>query len=208
VYSVYHGSTTHWMSPKIVKNQIVKIQFHCALIQSIQFTALVTKADQSANKIYKAHWGIVIALSHSTNSKFSTPLIYKAKHAAIKCTKNLPQAGILNLIFQIYSSSVIVSTITIKVPHAKNHSKSLFVHISGKNNAIIMRNMIYTTIPCIVGTGFLVHFRSFHGLSRIFNFLKILIPHRERNVVKARIHRQVVRIFIICNMNKNLIYFY
>ena len=42
----------------------------------------------------------------------------------------------------------------------------------------------------------------------MFNFLKILIPHRDRNVVNARIHRQVVRIFIIDNMNKNLIYFY
>ena len=142
MYSVYDGSTTHWINPNIVKNQIVKTQFPCALIQSIQFTALVTNADQIANAIYKTHWGKTIALSHSINSKFSIQLIYKAKHAAIKCTKNLAQAGILNFIFQIYSSSVISSTITIKVPHAKNPSKSLFVHISGKNNAIMMRNMI------------------------------------------------------------------
>jgi hypothetical protein len=142
VYSVYDGSTTRWINPKIVKNQIVKIQFHCALIQSIQFTALVTNADQIAKAIYKTHWGKTIALSHSINSKFSIQLIYKAKHAAIKCTKNLAHAGILNFIFQIYSSSVIISTITIKVPHAKNPSNNLLVRISGKNRAIITRKMI------------------------------------------------------------------
>ena len=192
----------------MVKNQIVKIQFHWALIQSIRFTALVTNADQIAKAIYRTHWGKTIALSQSINSKSWIQLIYKAKHAAIKWTKNLARAGILNFIFQIYSNSVIISTTTIKVPHAKNQSNNLFVHISGKNSAIMIRKIIYTTIHCIVGTGFLVHFKSFHGLSRIFNFLKILIPHRDRNVVKARIHRQVVRIFIIYNMNKNLIYFY
>ena len=141
MYSVYHGSTTRWINPKIVKNQIVKIQFHWALIQSIQFTALVTNADQIANRMYKAHWGTIIALLQSINSKFSIPLIYKAKHAAIRCTKNLARAGILNFIFQIYSNSVIISTITIKVPHAKNPSNSLFVHISGKNRAIIIRKI-------------------------------------------------------------------
>ena len=67
--------------------------------------------------------------------------MYKAKHAAIKCTKNLAQAGILNFIFPIYSSSVINSIITIKVPHAKNHSNNLFVRISGKNIAITMRKI-------------------------------------------------------------------
>ena len=180
----------------MVKNQIVKIQFHWALIQSIQFTALVTNADQIAKSTYKARWGIIIALLQSINSKFSIPLIYRAKHAAIKCTKNLHQAGTLNLIFPIYSSSVINSTITIRVPQAKNQSNSLLVHISGKNRAITIRNIKYTTIHCIVGTGFLVHFKSFHGLSKIFNFLKILIPHRDRNVVNAKIHKQVVQMFI------------
>ena len=57
----------------------------------------------------------------------------------------------------------------------------------------------------MVGTGFLVHFKSFHGLSNMFNFLKSLIPHRERNVVTAKIHKQVVRIFIIYGMDKNSI---
>ena len=125
----------------MVKNQIVKIQFHCALIQSIQFTALVTNADQIANKTYTARCGIMIALLQSINSKFSIPLIRRAKHAAIKCTKNLAQAGILNFIFQMYSNSVIISTITIKVHHAKNQSKSLFVRISGKNRAIIAKKI-------------------------------------------------------------------
>ena len=142
MYSVYQGSTTHSINQKIVKNQIVKIPFHCALIQSIQFTALVTNADRKANKIYNARCGIVTALSHNINSKFSIPLIYKAKHAAIKCARNLAQAGILNFIFQIYSSSVIVSTITIRVHHTKNPSNNLFVRISGKNRAIMMRNII------------------------------------------------------------------
>ena len=124
-----------------MKNQIAKIQFHCAFIQSIQFTALVTNVDRKANKTYKARCGIMIALLQSINSKFSIQLIYKAKQAAIKCTKNLPQAGILNLIFQMYSSSVIISTITIKVPHAKNQSNNLSVRISGKNNEIMMRKI-------------------------------------------------------------------
>ena len=44
-------------------------------------------------------------------------------------------------IFPIYSSSVIISTITINVHHAKNHNNNLFVHISGKNNAIIIRQI-------------------------------------------------------------------
>jgi hypothetical protein len=130
------------MSPKIVKNQIVKTQFPCALIQSIQFTALVTNADHKANNTYKARCGTTTPLSPSINSKFSTPPIRRAKHAAIKWTKNLAQAGILNFIFQIYSSSVIISTITINVPHAKNPSNNLLVRISGKNNAIMMRNII------------------------------------------------------------------
>ena len=129
------------MSPKIVKNQIVKIQFHCALIQSIQFTALVTNADQIAKSTYNARWGIIIDSLQSMNSKFSIPLTRKAKHAAIKCTKNLAHAGILNLIFHIYSSSVIISTITINVPQTKNQSNNLFVRISGKNRAIIAKKI-------------------------------------------------------------------
>lgn len=180
----------------MVKNQIVNIQFHCALIQSIQFTALVTNADQIAKATYKSRCGKTIAFHHKTNSKSCIQLRYKAKHAAIKCTRNLAHAGILNFIFPIYSSSVIISTITIKVPQAKNQSNSLLVHISGKNRAITIRNIKYTTIHCIVGTGFLVHFKSFQGLSRMFNFLKILIQHRDRNVTKARIHKQVVQVFI------------
>ena len=83
----------------------------------------------------------MIALFQSMNSKFSIPLIHRAKQAAIKCTKNLARAGILNFIFQMYSNSVIISTITIKVPHAKNHNKSLFVRISGKNRAIIAKKI-------------------------------------------------------------------
>ena len=59
----------------------------------------------------------------------------------------------------------------------------------------------------MVGTGFLVHFKSFHGLSRIFNFLKSLIPHRERNTTNAKIHNQV-RIFIIIYKNKKSEYIY
>ena len=141
MYSVYQGRTTHSINPKIVKNQIVRIQFHWALIQSIQFTALVTNADQIAKATYKSHWGKVITFHHSTISKSWIPLIYKAKHAATKWTKNLAHAGILNLIFQIYSNSVIISTITIKVPHAKNHNNNLFVRISGKNRAIMIRNI-------------------------------------------------------------------
>ena len=173
------------------------------MIQSIRFTALVTNADQIAKSTYKARWGIIIASFQNINSKFSIPLIHRDKQAAIRCTKNLARAGILNLIFQIYSNSVIISTITIKVHHAKNQSNSLFVRISGKNKAIIIRKIKYTTIHCIVGTGFLVHFRSFHGLSRMFNFLKILIPHRDRNVVIARIHKHFNRISIfITIMNK------
>jgi len=84
---------------------------------------------------------MIIASLQSMNSKFSIPLTRKAIHAAIKCTKNLAHAGILNLIFHIYSSSVIISTITINVPHAKNPSKSLFVRISGKNRAIIAKKI-------------------------------------------------------------------
>ena len=83
----------------------------------------------------------MIALLQSINSKFSIPLIRRARQAAIKCTKNLAQAGILNFIFPIYSSSVIISTITIKVPHAKNQSNNLFVRISGKNRAIIAKKI-------------------------------------------------------------------
>ena len=55
----------------------------------------------------------------------------------------------------------------------------------------------------MVGTGFLVHFKSFPGLSKMFNFLKILIPHRDRNVTNANIHKHVARIFIfLIIMNK------
>jgi hypothetical protein len=84
---------------------------------------------------------MIIALFQSINSKFSIPLIRSAIQAAIKCTKNLHQAGILNFIFPIYSSSVIISTITINVHHAKNQSNSLFVRISGNNRAIIAKKI-------------------------------------------------------------------
>ena len=83
----------------------------------------------------------MIASHHKTNSKFSIQLIYRAKHAAIICTKNLAHAGILNFIFHIYSNSVIISTITIKVHQAKNHNNKLLVHISGKNRAIMIKNI-------------------------------------------------------------------
>jgi hypothetical protein len=102
---------------------------------------LVTNADRIAKAIYKTRWGKISTFHQIINSKSWIQLIYKAKHAAIKCTKNLAQAGILNFIFQIYSNSVIISTITIKVHQAKNQSNNSFVHISGKNRAIIIRKI-------------------------------------------------------------------
>ena len=141
MYSEYDGNTTHWINQNIVKNQIAKIQFHCAFIPSIQLTAFVIKADQIANAIYNAHWGNTITVHDITNSKSYIQLIYNAKQAAKRCTKNLAQAGIFNLIFHIYSNSVIVSTMAINVHQAKNHNMSLFVHISGKNKLTTIMNI-------------------------------------------------------------------
>ncbi len=123
--------------------------------------------------------------------------MYKAKQAARICTKNLARAGTLNLIFHIYSNSVIISTITINVHHDKNHSINLLVHISGKNKETIIRKIKYTMIHCIVGTGFLVHFKSFQGLSKIFNFWKSFLQHHDKKVTSASMHKHIHRDFIL-----------
>ena len=53
-----------------MKNPIVNIQFHCALIPSIQFTAFVINADRTAKATYKSGNEIFVQLAFSEDVYF------------------------------------------------------------------------------------------------------------------------------------------
>lgn len=69
-----------------------------------------------------------------------------------------------------------ISKATIMVPPMRKPRMRLDSSIVGWKMAIKQIVMRYTKIPCSVGTGFLVFLRSFPGLSRMFNFLKRVMP--------------------------------
>ncbi len=147
------------------------------------------RIDQATKKSAKNHWGIIRFQDQIISSCQWNQPIYIARIAHNTCERSLTQEGSENLILSIYLNSSKSWTKTMgKLPIISHLNNELFKY-SGNNIATIPKKPRYVNIPIIVGTGFLVFFRSLPGLSKISNFLKprihknvtILAPRREKN---------------------------
>lgn len=118
--------------------------------------------------------------------------IYTAKIAPKICDNNLTHDGNENLILPIYLSSSKSCTRIIGNAPIINPRNRLFCKYSGNSTATIPKNHKYVKTPSIVGTGFLVFLRSFPGLSKTFNFLKIQIPSIFIITTPIKIYNKVI----------------
>lgn len=165
--------TTNLINKNIVKNHIAFTPLACALIPSIQFTALIQSIARITKNTTKIYWGICHTKSKNIIScQIPIHHTYTAIIAHHICANNLTICGVLNFSLPMYHNSSTNSTKNIGKTHKTNHQNILFDTTPGKNKTMAKTKLIYANTPIRVGTGHLTHFKSAPGLSKILNFLK------------------------------------